>query len=310
MPIDKHARAESERFLSACRQGHDKVAADAATDYTRVRMREEGILRRMMDLETLTVADLDKQVEDSGWAKIYEMEPDSPGAVTTSFVEFAPALWLRARRYVHQMQRMQTRRYQCDVAMLKTWDADVRQIVSDNSIKDMLALEDEVYINLIEQALVGPGSNVAWSGQPQWVEYEGGIDRDTAAEATKIMGKTEASVEPSKGLMNNTTWREFMKWHRDEMGGDMAQDIIKNGFHEAHWLDLDWTTTIKRSIVPDDRWYMFGPQEFLGHFTAMDDTTMFVKTEAWMLEFFAYQIIGLSFAHSAALAIADFSVPA
>lgn len=306
MPIDKMARAESERFLSAVQDGHTKVAANAATAYTRVRMREEGILRRNMDLEILTADDLDKQLDDSGWVKIYELEPDSPGAISTPFAAFSPSVWIRGRRYPVQLQRIQTQRYQCDVAMLKTWDADLRQIVSDNSIKDILYHEDSFYINLIHSALIGADQNVPWSGIPQWVTIAGGVDRDNAVEATNIMGRTDAHVEPSTGLMNNVTWREFMKWQRSEVGGDMAQDFIKNGFHEQEWLDITWTTTIKRDLVPDNRWYMFGPQEFMGHFVGMDDTTMFVKVEAWMLEFFAYEILGLSFGHTAALAIAQF----
>lgn len=302
-----HIAQENENFLAAAQSFNKFSEYKPATDYTRVKMREEGILRRLMELETITAQDLDKQLDDSLFVKIYEMEPDSPGALSTALATFGPAVWLRGRRYPLQLQKFQTVRFQCDVDMLRTWDMDLRQIVSDNSIKDTLAFEDNKLIDLMERALVGADQPTAWSGIPQWVTLSGGIDRDTVVEARKVMARTDASVEAKVAVCNTITYRDFEKWDRVERGGDEAQDSIKNGFHESHFASLDWVVTIKKDIVPEDRWYMFGDPSFMGHFVSMQDMTMFVKTEATMLEFFSYEMIGLSWAHTAALAIVDFA---
>ena len=39
-------------------------------------------------------------------------------------------------------------------------------------------------------------------------------------------------LETSTVLINNITVKDFMKWGRDEVGGDLAQEILQNGFAE------------------------------------------------------------------------------
>jgi hypothetical protein len=85
-----------------------------------------------------------------------------------------------------------------------------------------------------------------------------------------------------------------------------SQDIVKNGMAEETWLSKTWVVTIKRDLVPDDTVYMFADPKFIGKSFLLEDTTMFIKREAFMIEFFAYETTGGAIGHVGGLARADF----
>jgi hypothetical protein len=204
--------------------------------------------------------------------------------------------------------RIVTPRFTKDVDELRTYVMDIRQVLSDNAIKDMLAEEDSKFIQSINAVMLGPDVPVPYNGNvKQWETIDGGITRETILDAFKIMPRGPSHLEVHTCLINNVTIKEIMKWGRDEMGGDFSQDIIKNGWVEANFMGVRWIITIKRDLVPDDSMFMFSDPKFIGKSYLLEDTTMYIKREAYMLEFFAYQTLGGSIGHSGGLARADFT---
>ena len=67
-------------------------------------------------------------------------------------------LYIRGPRYLVMMDRIVTPRFTKDVDELRTWIMDIRQVLSDNAIKDMLAEEDGKFITAVNTALVAAGS--------------------------------------------------------------------------------------------------------------------------------------------------------
>ena len=53
--------------------------------------------------------------------------------------------------------------------------------------------------------------------------------------------------------------------------------------------------------------YMFADPKFIGKHYTLEDTTMYIRREAYMLEFFAYETNGASIGHTSGLARADFT---
>jgi hypothetical protein len=202
--------------------------------------------------------------------------------------------------------RIVTPRFTKDVDELRTWVMDIRQVLSDNAIKDMLAEEDGKFITAVNSALVGADTVVPASGVPQWVTIAGGITRDTLQDAFKVMPKTPWHLEVHTVLINNVTIREIFKWGRDEMGGDFAQDIVKNGWSEQEFMNARWIITIKRDLVPDDTIYGFSDPKFIGKSFLLEDTTMYIKTGGLPLEFFAYETTGGTIGHTGGLMRVDF----
>jgi hypothetical protein len=181
-------------------------------------------------------------------------------------------------------------------------------VLSDNSIKDMLAEEDRKFLAAVDAGLGGSADVTnTTSGVVQWETLYGGITRDTLQDAFKILPRTISRLETGTVLLNNLTIREIMKFGREEMGGDFSQDVFKNGWSEQNFMNANWIITIKQDLVPSDSMYLFADPKFMGKSYVLEDTTMYIERKAYMLEFFAYETIGGAIGNTNSLARADFA---
>jgi hypothetical protein len=302
------AKLVNEAFLDRLMQGGEmaKQASDAVTDYIRVRVREDGFYRRIQPPITITNDQLDRQVDTDKPVKIVDMEPQSPAAISVPFGQMPENIYVGGPKCRVMFDRIITPKFTKDVDELRTYDMDIRQILSDNSIKDMLAEEDGKFIGTVNSLLGAAGSTVSYTGTVQNIDISGGVTRDTVADAMKVLPSTPNHLNCSTVLVNNVTIWDVVKWNRNEVGGDLSQELLINGFAERQIMGRKWIITIKRDLVPDSTIFMFAEPKFLGKFYVLEDTTMYIDRKAFMLEFFAYESIGAIVANVAAVARANF----
>ena len=307
MPTQQEVQLLNETlFEQLDTPGMQKQAIDAVNDFTRTKMREDGFYRRIMPPLTITNDELDRQVDTDKPVKVVDKEPDSPAAVSLPFATLPINFYIRGPRYRVMFDRIVSPRAVKDVDELRTYVIDIRQVLSDNMIKDMLAEEDGKFITAFNAVLPTADATVAMSGEVQYETISGGITRETLVDALKVMPRTPSRFEVETCLVNNITIKELLKFGRDEMGGDFSQDIIKNGWAETNFLNCRWIVTIKRNLVPTDSLFMFASPKFIGKNYELEPTTMYIRREAYMLEYFAYQTSGGSFGHTNGLARVDF----
>ena len=296
----------AEVFERLASGGHEKTALDPINDFTRTKMREDGFYRRVIPPMPCANDELDRQYFTDKPSKVIDKEPDAPAAISIPFATQPRGWYIVGPRYLVSFARIATTRFSKDVEELRTWTMDIRQVLTDNAIKDMLAEEDAKFIGTVNTALISPNVAVPWSGRAQWVTIAGGIDRDTVQDAFKVMPSTNAHLEVAHVLCNNVTIREVLKWRRDEVGGDLSQDLLTDGFARTRFMNAEWSVTIKRDLVPDATFFMFADPKFIGKNFTLEDTVMYIKRDAFMLEFFAYESIGGTLGHTGGLARVDF----
>lgn len=300
------AREINDAFFNSVDRGLEKQAQDAVNEYIRVRMREDGFTRRIIPPVQITNDELDRQVDTDKPVKIVDKEPNSPAAISVPFATLPMNRYIRGPRFRVMFDRIMTPRFTKDIDELRTYDMDIRQILSDNAIKDMLAEEDGKFILTCNSLLGAAGSTVSETGTIQHRNISGGVTRDTIAEAMKILPQTPSHLNAATILVNNVTIWDVVKWGRDEVGGDLAQELLQRGFAEREIMGVRWIVTIKRDLVPDGSIYMFAEPKFLGKFFVLEDTTMYIDRKAFMLEFFAYQSAGCAIANVAGVGRANF----
>lgn len=286
--------------------GQRKAAARGVDDYTRLKVREKGFARKILPAIPLSNDDLDKQFNTDANVKVFEMEPDSPGAMSVPYGGLPMNRYVRAGRYPVYFARLQTPRWVKDVSELRSLDMDVRQVLSDNAIDDMLAEEDGGFLASVNSVMVGADVVVPETGNAHWREVAGGITRDSVNEALKIMPQSSRKFETETVLVNSVFVKDVQKWTRDEVGGDMAEEILRDGWSERNLFGRKWLTTIKRELVGDGTMYMFAEPKSLGKFCVLEDVTMYLDRKAFMIEFFAYSEVGAAIAHVGGVARADF----
>jgi hypothetical protein len=155
--------------------------------------------------------------------------------------------------------------------------------------------------------MVGQGSVVPTSGTVQWEGIAGGITRDTLWDSMKQMPNTPSNLEVHTVLINNITIKEIAKFGRGEMGGDLSVDIMRNGWSLREFMGVNWIITIKKDLVPTNTMFHFADPKFVGKSYTLEDTTMYIRREAYMLEFFAYETMGGSIGHTSGLTRTDFT---
>jgi len=285
----------------------EKEAIDAVNDFTRLKMREDGFYRRIMPPLPITNDELDRQVNTDKPVKVVDKEPDSPAAISIPFATLPMNLYIRGQRYLVMLDRIVTPRFTKDADELRTWIMDIRQVLSDNAIKDMLAEEDGKFITAVDTALVGAGVTLPTSNTVQFEQIAGGITRDTLWDSFKTMPNTPFNLEVHTVLVNNITIKEVAKFGRNEMGGDLSVDIMRNGWSEQEFMGVRWIVTIKKDLVATNHMYHFSDPKFIGKHYQLEDTTMYIRREAYMLEFFAYETSGGTLGHTGGLAHIQFT---
>lgn len=138
---------------------------EASTDYTRLTLREEGLCRKILPPQTITVADLDKQLDTDKPVKLVDKEVNQPLSATVPFGTLPRNFYMRGNRYRVDFARLVTRNYVADVRQLETYDYDIRNTFKENAIKDMCYAEDIPFFTTID-AILDPtaplSSGTAW----------------------------------------------------------------------------------------------------------------------------------------------------
>ena len=145
-----NTKAVNEAFLAMLDKGNIKEAADAGSEFTRVYMREESFTDKVMPAQLIGNDELDRQVDTDKPVKIIDREPNSPGSVSVPFGQLPFNRYIRGPRYRVLFERIQSPRFTKDVDELRTYDMDIRQVLSDNAIKDMAAEKDGKFLATID----------------------------------------------------------------------------------------------------------------------------------------------------------------
>lgn len=284
-----------------------KQAVDSVNDFTRTKMREDGFFRRIMPPVPIGNDDLDRQQDTDKPVKIVDKEPDSPAAISVPFATLPSNLYIKGDRYKVTFDRIVTPKFTKDVDELRTWYMDIRQVLSDNAIKDMLAEEDGKFISAVNTALVGADLVVPTSGVVQYKTISGGISRDSLWDSLKILPSTPSNLEVHAVLLNNITIKDVCKLTYNEMGGgDISSQIMKTGWSLVEFMGVKYIITIKKGLVPTNTMYHFADPKFIGKCYMLEDTTMYIRRDAYFIEFFAYSSLGATIGHTSGLARVDF----
>jgi hypothetical protein len=314
--LNAEVRANNEaliRGLSSSDSALQKEATNGVNDYLRIRAREDGFARRIQPPIPVTPADLDRQVDTVKPVIVKDTEPDTPSAYSVPFGTVPMNHYIDAPRYRVMFDRILSHRFVADVANLLTYDMDIRQIFNDLMLKDILAEEDRKYMAVTDQ-VVGPQNDTNPGTNARLAEVAalgsvtvGALDRSSLAEAMKGLPSTNRHLNPAVGLINNITIWDVVALPREEIGGDLAEEMFVNGFAEREIMGLRWFITIKTDLVPTDVVYYYAAPKFLGDFYTFEDVTVSTKHENYLFEMFAYEMIGATIKNVGAVARVEFS---
>jgi hypothetical protein len=316
-------RVFNDTFLEMVKAGEEKKAAVSAQSFTRMKLREESFTEKILTPIDIANDDLDKAENPELLVKWNDREPDTAPAVTIPLGVVPDMYQFNGTRYPSYFTRITSPKYNKDIDQLRSYDYDIRAIMLELSTKDIATEIDTRFISRVD-SIVGTknvvntvnGVSINGLGLPQHVGISGGITRENVAEAFKVIKRLKVPFGPSqpdggesKGvmLMNNVTADDFVKMSRSEVGGDLAQEMWVNGLPSKTLLGVKPIYTIKRDLVPDGVIYLFSSEEFFGKYYRLQPLTVFMKNEAYFLEYFQYMNLSLAIGNVKGVVKIDFN---
>jgi len=299
--MSAETKQNNELFLQLLESGQHKQAADIATEFTRMRVRESAFVERILPSQKLSNDQLDKQVNTEHPTKIVEREPGSPAATTVPYGAFPREHYFHGDRYAVNFDRIMTPKFIKDVGELRTTEMDIRQILADNAALDMDEELDSKFIDTVDAIIGAENSTQPVTGVVQNQHIAAAISRETIFEMLKLLPRTPTRAETATVLCNNITVKDIAKFGRDEFGGDLSQEVMLNGFAERTFGGARFLVTIKHELVADSVFYVFTAPKYIGKHFVLEDTTMHLEKKAFMLEFFSYRECGLTIGNIASV---------
>jgi hypothetical protein len=299
--------AELADGLQSGDEGRMKQAADGVGDFIRYQLREDEFVPSIMEQKPISMSELDRRLTDSTPVYYIDMEPGNKGAVILPFGQFPGAWEPKGSRIAVAFARFFTRIAYLDVALLATYKSDLRQIVSDNMIRDLHAHSDASFMSGVKKTLVALNTTIAESGIVHWQEITGGIDRDTWVQSLTIMPSTGSSFGVATGLMNHITAYEFFKWQRNEVGGDKSQDWLLSGKMSEDIMGVKCVKTIKKALVPTNTVFFFASPDVLGRNYSFEAPTMWTQRIGPQVKWMCYMSNGRVLANVNAVAAVTFT---
>ena len=294
------AKLMNQNFIRKIEDGHVKEAAEAGTSFIRSKMRENSFTRSIITPETLTSSDLDRDAATDDPKKIVDIEPDSR-ATWVPFKGMGEARYFSGPRYEIYFGKVESERFQKSKFQLMSYNMDIRQILSDNSVKDMADQEDLSFITRVNAAL--PAGQILT-----------GTGLGGATIRSGIQNLLERRIPVGKLLMTKVAHSEILDLQSASVGDLILQRHYDDGVEKEERLwGIPVVTTIKNDIVtpqgagPNDNHslYFFGPENYLGNFFLLQDATLFMKQEADIIQFHSYESVGIGIGNTGAMCRVD-----
>jgi hypothetical protein len=287
-----------------------KKASITTSKATRTQIREEGFQRAIIPFDKITNDDLDYLGDEEISGVWFELEPDSPPARTVPYNATPNTFTYRAEKYIVLISVITTEEATKNINHLRTYKTDIRQVVNDNMLRDIHTEEDTSFIVTVDRLV---GNQVALSNlasiETQNVDMEGAVSRVNLKRAQSFL--TDRRLPIGVFLINQRTANEFLGWHRDEVGGDLAADLLQNGLKAMERFEMfktPYIATIKNDLVPNGYMYQFTTKEFLGNALMLEDITVTIKKEYEIIRMRAQEQVGFTIGNTRGLQKLKFAI--
>jgi hypothetical protein len=275
-----NAQILNQSFLDKIEQGQTKEAGLAMSAFVRQKLREDGFTRKILEPMLVTAADLDRQTTEEPTI-IVEKEPDSVAAAIP-FLSSPEVRYFKGARYPVTFNKIESAKFEKSKFELATYRTDIRTVLQENSVKDLQKIEDSTFYNAV-QTIATANSNV--------FTIAGGFTIPNLVNGVKNLLAKQLPVGCL--LMTQSMYADLLKQPSTQMGSTLASALTAGERSLDNIFGFKIITTNKNDILPDNQVIAFAPPAYLGQFYLLQDATIFLKTEADIVQFQAYSAPGI-----------------
>jgi len=289
-------------------------------DYLVTYAQEDGLLRKIFGGPTkVTQADLDRQFDFWGPCIVREMLPKCNYAVSVPVGNVPIDTYFNMPKYRILFDRIQGRRFKADVARLRQYRADVKQVFNDLMLKQVLYEEDRKWTAIKDSVLgfstqeaaargvditTGGASNnynavykprATNCGAYGAIDLGGSISQSTITLLSKGLPSTNKHLDGKTVVINNVTSKDFGLF-TDSNIGSLAGELFTKGFANvtSEFQGMNFVITIKTDLVPDNLADVYVDPENLGDFCILEDVAIYVETKGHDLSMWCEEMVGIT----------------
>jgi hypothetical protein len=277
-------RAFNMTFVNAIgNQGKmDKLAADTGT-YIRERVRETSFQDEIIIPKQITALECDRSLIHDEPIKICEIEPNSSAAIV-NFRGSHIDKWIEGKRYELSFQKIETETLKKTEAELMAYHYQITAVLEDIMVKEIATVKDTAFISLCNAIIASQGADSETT-------VSSDFNRDTMAAGKNLLAAYKLNT--GCALVSVRDWNIWATAKADDVGNDMATEMVKSGYTSRNIGDVKCIVTNKQEIVLPGTVYFFAPQEFLGESYILSDVKFQIKKDKDLLEMVAWGYYGV-----------------
>lgn len=303
-------------FLDKIEEGLTKEASAAMGNFVRQKLREEGFTRKILTPVMINAADIDRDTTDQP-SVIVEKEPDSVAA-NIDLNGRSEVRYFRGSRYRVGFAKIESAEFTKSKYELATYKTDIRQILQENSVKDIQKAEDENFVTALGQIFSTRSGE--FTGENANTKYLTDTTLNGARITDKVMQMLQLLVDdfqkPGKVLMSHQLYLAMLREPATQLGDSVASEHFKTG-NMDDFYGFQIVTSIKSDVLSTDFLdgneitrankgnlvVVFAPEEYLGQFYSLQEPTVYLKAEADMISFRTYESVGIGIGNTKAFII-------
>lgn len=297
--MDSEIMKMNREFIDNVTAAHDGPITKAASwgsEFTRRKVREDDFSGQILPYEDVTNDDLNQRLDSEDPSIICEMESDQFGAVSIAPNDSGETKFFWGDKYLLTFHTNATPVWTKNINKLRTYRMDLRQVISDNSLRDLSRRKSINFMAYVDEIIgLVDGGRSPITGQYQSILYPGGLDRSNMINSIRLLPATQ--LPNGVFLTNYMTFTELLKWDRNQMGGEFAQETVLEGtgaFKTAKFAGVKFIVTLMNDIVPNGSIYEFTQPKFLGRAATLEAPTMYVEKKIDMISFHCREMVGFA----------------
>ncbi len=276
----------------------EKRAQAYGTAFVRSKIRELGFFRKILPPETITRAECTRAVDHDTLVVIVDIEHDST-ALACNFAGNPNDRYIQGKRYAIPFYKVASDKFVKNETELMAYNYPVTKVIEENSVKDIQATEDSVFLNHVEIAITKTGKRLTL---PETI-----VTRHEVKDGFKMIDAEKNTA--ALCLMTTVDHDDYMVQPATEIGSQAASEVFVNGYKYNTILGRRLVLTNKTDLVNPGELYFFSDPAYLGNSFLLQDMKFWIKKEMDVIEFMSWELIGMGIGNIKNCAKVELAVP-
>jgi hypothetical protein len=280
-------------------QGGMEKTAQAGQAFVRSILRENAFVRKILPPESVTRADLTRSTRHDTLIKIVDFEHPSTAAAV-NFRSAGRERYLMGKRYAVPFFKIESDLFSKNEAELLAYEYPITKVIEENSIKDIMFVEDSTWINVSNGAVAASGKFINSADTV--------VNRTNLTKLLKMIDVDK--LQSTKILMTNV---DFDDWHLQvatDVGSPLASEMTVGGYQHNTILRRNVIVTNKTDLLLPGNIFAYTDPQFLGNYFILNDVKFWIKKEADKVFWKTWEYLGMGIANLRSVSKITLNVPA